>query len=272
MIQFEIVTIGNEVLIGDVLDTNTNWISKRITGMGGLVKRAVLVRDNLNAISKEIESAIEQKIDLIITIGGMGPTVDDMTLAAVAQATNRSLELNAEAMSFVKKRYEYFASQGYVDTSEMTSARKKMGILPRDATPIENPVGAAPAVILKVQNSTIISLPGVPAELKKIFEEPLQPILKTIFGNSVFLERIVIVNCNDESILAPIVKKVFEINQDKTYIKSRPKNFGSDVKLKVTISGIGNSQEQVEHNLNATLQELKEELMLAGMSIDSISN
>ncbi|NMG05682.1 molybdopterin-binding protein [Brasilonema sp. UFV-L1] len=272
MTQIEIITIGNEVLIGDVLDTNTNWISKRMTGMGGLVKRAVLVRDNLNAIAKEIESAIEQKIDLIITIGGLGPTIDDMTLEAVAQATNHSLELNAEAISFVKTRYEYFASQGYVDSSEMTPARKKMGILPRDATPIENPVGAAPAVILKVQNSTIICLPGVPTELKKIFEEPLQPILKTIFGNSVFIEIIVIVNCNDESILAPIIKKVFENHQDKTYIKSRPKIFGSDVKLRVIISGTGNSKEEVEHNLNRTLQELKEELLLAGISIDSISN
>ncbi|MBD2607608.1 competence/damage-inducible protein A [Scytonema hofmannii FACHB-248] len=272
MIQIEIVTIGNEVLVGDVLDTNTNWISKRITGMGGLVKRVVLVRDNLNAISKEIQSAIEQKIDLIITIGGMGPTVDDMTLEAVAQATNRSLELNVKAISFVKKRYEYFASQGYVDSSEITLARKKMGILPRDATPVENPVGAAPAVILKVQNSTIICLPGVPTELKKIFEEPLQPILKTIFGNSVFIERVVIVNCNDESILAPIVKKIFEKNQDKIYIKSRPKNFGSDVKLRVIFSGIGNCQEELENNLNTTLQEFEEELMLAGISIDSTSN
>ncbi len=80
MVIVEILAIGNELLIGQTLDTNTNWIIKKITGMGGKVNRSVILRDDRDAIATEIQSALQRKAEIIFTIGGMGPTADDMTL------------------------------------------------------------------------------------------------------------------------------------------------------------------------------------------------
>jgi hypothetical protein len=92
--------------------------------------------------------------------------------------------------------------------------------LPEGAYPLDNPIGAAPGVVLDLESSTIICLPGVPAELKGIVEGPLQPLLRRLFGERVFIERLVIVNCTDESILAPALRTVAERHPD-VYVKSR---------------------------------------------------
>lgn len=97
MAAVEIIAVGNELLLGDVLDTNTNWLCKKVTGLGGQVKRTAIIGDNLEAIAREIRSAMAQKADVIFTTGGLGPTADDMTLEGVARATASPLELNDEA-------------------------------------------------------------------------------------------------------------------------------------------------------------------------------
>jgi molybdenum cofactor synthesis domain-containing protein len=99
----EIIAIGNELLLGDVLDTNTNWLCKRITGLGGLVSRAALIRDEHAAIVSEIRSALDRAPDLIITTGGLGPTGDDITMEAVAEATGHPIELHAQALTWSRR-------------------------------------------------------------------------------------------------------------------------------------------------------------------------
>ena len=94
MVTVEILAIGNELLIGDVLDTNSHWIIKKITGMGGQVNRCVILPDNLDIIATEIQAALQRKTEVIFTIGGMGPTVDDLTLQGIAQGINQPLEAN----------------------------------------------------------------------------------------------------------------------------------------------------------------------------------
>lgn len=269
MATVEILAIGNELLIGDVLDTNTHWIIKKITGIGGLVNRCAILQDNLDAIATEIESALQRKTEVIFTIGGMGPTADDLTIAAIAKGINQPLEPNREAIAFVSQKYQEFAKKGYVDDPKMTPSREKMGILPRGSIPIDNPVGAAPAVISKIKESTIISLPGVPTELKGIFEESLQPILKEKFGNSFFLEKVAIVDSKDESVMAPILSAVSQKNP-KVYVKSRAKRFDINVKLKVTLSCCSSLKEEVILVIDRAIQDLKQELSNAGISLDYI--
>ncbi|HEM62067.1 MAG TPA: competence/damage-inducible protein A, partial [Chloroflexi bacterium] len=101
----EIIAIGNELLLGDVLDTNTNWLCQRITGVGGQVTRAALIRDDIEAIVSEVRSVLARSPNLIITTGGLGPTGDDITLQGVAEATGRPLELHTEALALTKSRY-----------------------------------------------------------------------------------------------------------------------------------------------------------------------
>lgn len=269
MVSVEILAIGNELLIGDVLDTNTHWIIKQITALGGQVNRCVIVRDHLDTIATEIQSALQRKTEIIFTIGGMGPTVDDMTIEAVARAIDRPLIANQEAIAFVSQKYQEFANQGYVDEPKMTPAREKMGFLPLGSIPLYNPAGAAPSVISKVNQSTIISLPGVPKELKGIFEESLLSILEAKFGKNFFLEKVAIVHSNDESVIAPVLNAVSQKNP-QVYIKSRVKKFALDTKIKVTISYCSNLKEEVLQVINQAMKDLKKELGSVGILLEQL--
>lgn len=263
----EIIAIGNELLLGDVLDTNTNWLCKRITGVGGQVTRAALIRDEIEAIAAEIRAALKRSPDLVITTGGLGPTGDDITLQAVAEATGRPLELHPEALALVKATYEYLTDKGYLEDATLTDARKKMAYLPRDATALGNPVGAAPASVLHMGGTILVSLPGVPEELKGIYEETLQPILKTIFADSYYEERAVIALCGDESSLAPILARVVE-KHPEVYIKSRARRYGSEVRILITLSAAGDAKGEVERRIGSALETLSEDLGAAGFAVE----
>lgn len=264
--KVEIIAVGNELLLGDVLDTNTNWLCKRITGVGGQVTRAVLVRDEHDAIVAEITAALDRKPQLILTTGGLGPTSDDITLQAVAQATGCPVSLHPEALALVKERYRELAKKGYVADSALTEARKKMAYLPRGAKAVANPVGSAPAVILEIAGSTLVSLPGVPEEMKGIYEETLQPTLKKIFGDSFYEERAVIAHCGDESMLAPILAEVVAAHPE-VYIKSRARRYGPEVEILITLSSADNGRERVEGNLDRALEDLIAALGAAGIGV-----
>jgi len=261
----EIIVTGNEILEGDILDTNSNWICKQITGMGGKVRRIVIVRDDLDAIAAAVKQALESKPDIVFTVGGLGPTYDDKTIQGIALAMGLPLEVNQRALELVRKAYANFAAKGEVDDDNITPPRMKMATLPVGSEPLANSVGAAPGVLLKHGKTTLVALPGVPSELKAIFSESLQPFLSEKFGVGTFAELMLDVDCNDESKLAPILKEVVEQNPD-VYIKSRPKRFGTDVKIRIALSCAGNKRESVESKLDKAMKDLNKALRSAGFS------
>lgn len=266
-----IVTTGNEVLNGDVLDTNTNWLCKRITGIGGFVESVALIRDDAAAIAREIRAGLARGAELLITVGGLGPTEDDLTLAAVAQATDRGLVVQPEALAQVTRKYAELAAAGAVQDAAMTPTREKMARLPEGAEPLANTVGAAPGVYLRLNGAAVVSLPGVPAEMRGIFEGSLQPYLRALFGNSVFVERTVIVESGDESVLAPILAEVAH-QFPATYIKSHAQRFGPDVRFRVTVSQAAASQAEAEQAVAAAIQALNDTLSAHGIATQSATS
>ncbi|HIC92937.1 MAG TPA: competence/damage-inducible protein A [Anaerolineae bacterium] len=266
MTTVEIVAVGNELLLGEVLDTNTHWLCRRITGLGGRVRRAAMVEDDVEAIAAEIRGALARGADAVFTTGGLGPTADDVTLAGVARAAGVPLEESEEALAMVRARYEELAKNGYIADASLTAVRRKMARLPRGSLPLANPVGTAPGVVLKVGEAAIISLPGVPQELKGMFESSLQPVLKELFGAGVFVEREVLVDCGDESTLAPIVSRVAADNP-QVYVKSMARCFGSEKGLRVLFSAAGSDRAKVEAALDRALAQFERALAEAGFSI-----
>lgn len=255
MINVEILTIGNEILLGLVEDTNSNYLCRVVRGMGGRVRHIAIVRDEIDEISSGIKASIDRKADLIFTCGGLGPTDDDMTLAAVGQSAGRSLELNSAARDMVEARYKELASLGHVSQAHMNEARLKMARLPEGARPVENSLGAAPAVISQIANTRIISLPGVPAELKSIVEGPLQSVLGEIFGSGSYRERELTVDCGDESQLAPALREVARLHPE-VYIKSRASRFGPDVKFRILLSASATSSVDADQMIDAAASDL----------------
>ena len=265
-VTVEIVAIGSEILIGDVQDINTHWLCKEITDLGGHVRRGSLLRDEPEAIAAEVRAALDRGSDVVFTTGGLGPTADDLTLAAVARGAGVAVRLHEKARQMVSDRYDELAAQGILAEGGLNPAREKMAYLPEGATPLHNPVGTAPGVLLKAGQTTIVCLPGVPAELKGIFATSLQPFLRETFGAGVFVERVVATECNDESLLAPVVNRVAAGHPD-VYVKSWARPFGETVWLKITLSASGSDRAAVDALLDAALTSLQAGLAAAGIPL-----
>jgi nicotinamide-nucleotide amidase len=212
----EIISVGNELLIGHTLDTNSYWIAKRLTRFGWTLQRITVLRDSLEAIKDGVTGALRRKPDLLITLGGLGPTHDDMTLKGVALALNRRLVLNTEAFAMVKTRYNALeASTG------LTRFRRKMAALPGGAIALPNPVGTAPGVAITIHKTRLVSLPGVPSEMRAIFTGSVIPMLKAAKGQAPLEVSIGLVGII-ESALAPALDRTRKAFPG-LYFKSHPR-------------------------------------------------
>ncbi len=245
-----IITIGNELLLGQVQDTNTPWLCKQITGLGGSVVRVVTVQDKPEMIIEEIQYALNQEFSLIITSGGLGPTPDDLTLSAIAQALDRKLILNPEAYEMVKERIQQLYGAQLLPDENMSPSREKMAWLPEGAVPLGNHLGTAPGVLLRLQKSALVSLPGVPSELKDIFSNALRPVLDSLFDASFYLEEELILNWNDESALAPMLAEARQ-RWPQVYVKSRAKSFEQNFNIMLTLSMSGERDRVLKEMGNA---------------------
>ncbi len=252
MIRVEILTIGNEVLNGDVVNTNSSYLCKFFTNLGGYVVRNVTVRDDVDWIASELKGMLNRGTDIVVTTGGLGPTYDDLTLQGVALSTGKKLVINQEALKMVERRYEEYVKSGYFESASMIPSRIKMATIPEGSLPLENFAGAAPGVLLSIDKTDIICLPGVPAEIRSIIDNSLQGYLKKKFGKSAFEEKEIFVHWKDESTLAPLLKEIADLYPD-IYVKSRPKKFGEDLKIRVTFSMLGDSSIEIDRKLKSAL-------------------
>lgn len=260
------VVIGNEVLDGIVLDTNSNWMELRLTALGLEMKMLVSVRDDLDEIGKALLFACEN-CDVVITTGGLGPTHDDMTLKAVALALGRELRLDEEAMGIVEKQYKALHKKGIVATSEITDSRKKMAVLPEGSVALNNSVGGAPGVRIDHEGSTIFCLPGVPSELKFIFEESVLPWLEERTSQK-YYEKVVEFGTNDESTFAPAIDVVMK-RCPEVYIKSMPKTYGTAWTLRVWVSARGTDRNHLKDKVEEAVRLLEE---VTGIQADEVDD
>jgi molybdenum cofactor synthesis domain-containing protein len=242
-----ILVIGDEVLDGIVLDTNSQWIINQLKSLNLRVKERATVRDVIPEIARVLKRLVTNGCDLVFTMGGLGPTHDDKTLSGVAEAFALPLELNDEALKIVTRQYSDFHKRGVIDTAEITEARRKMAVLPRGAKPLDNKVGGAPGVVLEVEGTQVVSLPGVPGELMWIFDNQLLDLLKEKVEGA-FSEEIVYLPIKDESTLAPIIDEVMKDNPG-VYIKSMVKPYGESG-IRLWISAQGQFQAEVEERVS----------------------
>ena len=166
----ELVAIGSELLLGQIVDSNSAWMAQRLAEVGANLFRKTTVGDNLDRMVDVLGGALA-RADCVITGGGLGPTEDDLTRQAVAQVCGRPLQRHAGALRDLRERFQ---SRGFV----LTPNNEKQALLPRGATLVHNPNGTAPAFIVEDERGTIISLPGVPFEMKWLMEHEVVPYLR----------------------------------------------------------------------------------------------
>jgi len=190
----EIIAIGTEIVLGDLVDTNTAHIARKLRSIGLDVLYISAVGDNEDRITEVIKYALGRS-QVVITSGGLGPTVDDMTRAAVARATNRQLIFDEALVEQIRAR---FARMG----RQMTENNKSQAWRPEGSTVIENPVGTAPSFIVDAGTSVILSLPGVPHEMEYLLDNAVLPYLRQRFNlNSLIKVRVLHVVGLGESVV-----------------------------------------------------------------------
>ncbi len=177
----EIIAIGTELLLGEITDTNSVFMARQLRNIGVNIFFMTTVGDNLGRIAESIRAALS-RAEIVITCGGLGPTVDDMTRQAIADATERPLEFHQSLYDSIAERFRGFGVR-------MTANNRQQAYLPHDALLIENPVGTAPAFIVESDLGIIISLPGVPREMKYLLTESVVPYLLRKFDLGIIVAR-----------------------------------------------------------------------------------
>ncbi|HSF82672.1 MAG TPA: CinA family nicotinamide mononucleotide deamidase-related protein [Anaerolineales bacterium] len=166
----EIITIGTEILLGEIVDTNARHLARTLRDIGVDLYRKTTVGDNVRRIAQVIQDALE-RCDIIITTGGLGPTVDDPTREAVALAVGLQTEFRPELWEQIQARFRRFNRQP-------TENNRRQAYVPQGAIAVENPVGTAPAFIVEHQGHAIIALPGVPREMEYLLQNVVLPYLR----------------------------------------------------------------------------------------------
>jgi molybdenum cofactor synthesis domain-containing protein len=263
--EVEIFSIGDELLRGIVQDSNSFWMAKRIAARGASLTRVVVLPDDPEVVADELRRATDRGPDLIITQGGLGPTDDDRTREAIAIGTRHPLEPNPDAEEIVRRRYAELAAAGAVANAELTEPRLRMSRLPRSARPLDNHVGGAPGVVLELERTVIVALPGVPPELQWIWENSLAEDLDRILGPGGYAELTVTLRLRDESSIAEMLRGVQAAHPD-VYVKSRAKGFEEGEEVRVTLSAAGESDDDARGLVDAAFADLR--AGLADMNID----
>jgi len=172
----EIITIGTEILLGEIVDTNSAYLARRLRDLNVDVFRTSTIGDNTQRIAAIIRETLA-RTQVIITTGGLGPTVDDPTREAVAQALGVAIEFRPELWEQIVERMSRF---GRIPTEN----QKRQAFIPAGSIPVKNDVGTAPAFIAELDDKCIISLPGVPREMEYLAENTIFPYLKVRYNLS----------------------------------------------------------------------------------------
>src|SRR5512141_1707876 len=158
----EIIATGSELLLGEVVDTNSAFIARRLREIGLNLFYKTVVGDNEQRMIEALTIALNRS-DVIITTGGLGPTIDDVTRPAVAKAVGRELVFRDDLLEQIRARFRAYGVP-------MGENNRRQAYIPQAAIPIENPVGTAPSFIVEHHEHLIISLPGVPREMEYLME------------------------------------------------------------------------------------------------------
>ena len=190
----EIIAIGTELLLGEIVDTNSAHIAKKLRTIGLNLFYTSSVGDNEQRIADVIKHGLERS-EVVLTTGGLGPTVDDMTREAIARATDRQLFLDEKLLVEIEERFSVMGRK-------MTDNNKRQAYRPTDSIAISNPVGTAPSFIVDTGKSVVISLPGVPREMDYLMDCAVIPYLRQRFNlKSIIKSRVLRVSGLGESVV-----------------------------------------------------------------------
>lgn len=239
-----LLTIGEEILIGQIIDTNSAWLGNELSLIGISVRNITSISDS----SDDIKDAISQllgKYDIVISTGGLGPTSDDITKNILCEYFNSELVLHEPTLELIR---QIFTKRGL----PLTELNAKQAEVPRVCEILLNPLGTAPGMWFKPNGKIFISLPGVPFEMKAIMEQTVLPRLKAMVGSRVIIHKTIHTFGLPESFLAQMLEQwELELPRD---IKVAYLPSPTSIRLRLTSSGA--NRDIIERNIQEQINKL----------------
>lgn len=196
----EIITIGDEILIGQIVDTNSAWMGRELNKIGVSVKQITSVSDNANHIVEALNEA-QKRADIILLTGGLGPTKDDITKLTLSRYFNMPLRRDEETLAHVEELFRKF-------NRPMIDVNIKQADVPDGCTVIQNKNGTAPCMWFEVNGKIFVSMPGVPFEMMYLMEEEILPRLKNNFDLPYIVHKTILTVGQGESFLAKEIEDI----------------------------------------------------------------
>ncbi len=243
--QAEIITIGDELLIGQVTDTNSVFIAKALNKIGVSVYQITSIQDDKSHILKALKEA-QENADIIILTGGLGPTKDDITKKTIAEYFDDTLVRDASVIKNIEHLWEQYIKQ------PLTQVNKDQALVPSKSTVLMNKLGSAPGMWIEENNKVFVSLPGVPFEMKGLIENEVIPKLKDTFNCPFILHKTLLVYGVGESSLAARIESWEDALPDYVKLAYLP-NLG---KVRLRLSAKGFDKEIIENEVNQQIEKL----------------
>lgn len=243
----EVITIGDELLIGQVVDTNSAWLGKELNNIGVRIQQITSISDSRNAILEALKNA-EQAADIVLITGGLGPTKDDITKHVLAEYFNTELEYNEEIYLHVKS---FFDKRGIV----MAEVNKYQAHLPKSCKILKNSKGTASGMWFERNNTIFVSMPGVPFEMKGLMQEYVLPELQNRFTLPFVVHKTVMTHGIGESSLMEIIEN-WENSLNEHHIKLA--YLPSPARVRLRLSSVGPNKEPIEQAIDQKISELNE--------------
>lgn len=261
MISAKIITIGDEILIGQIIDTNSTFISKQLISIGVEVQEILTISDNKEDILNAFTDSVN-KFDVIITTGGLGPTNDDITKEVFCEFFNDKLVHNSDLLVHIETLFKNFVD------NPINELNRAQAFVPSKANLIENKFGTAAGMILKKNNSFFISLPGVPYEMKSMIKNSVIPFIKKEFNCPVIIKKTLLTYGVGESTIAKKLKD-FEQNLPQNFKLAYLPNLGR-VRLRLICKG--SDRKHLENEMDFYISQLFEILGKIVIGFESINS
>lgn len=246
--KVQIISIGTEILIGDTINTNASWMGEFMTDLGFEVTEVHAISDELELIKSTISRSMKHS-DLVLCTGGLGPTHDDITKAAVAQLFNVSMKLDERVLDYIKKLFE----SRNIPFSESNSAQAE---IPNNAEVLFNKMGTAPGMWFSDQGKYLVCMPGVPHEMRYLMENPVLEKLRTVFGDVGFLysRHLKTVGIGESTLSDAVIGDLTEYFKDGVSLAFLPMAGGVTLRL----SGKGTTRKEAEESVSKLAEYIYE--------------
>ena len=242
----EIIAIGTEILLGDIINLNAQYLAQELAALGIDMYYQQVVGDNEKRIVHAFDEAYNRS-DIIITTGGLGPTDDDLTKEVAARYFNKKLLEDQESIEKIKYYFRF-------REKKMTKNNLKQGLIPEGAITINNNNGTAPGVIIEENNKIMIILPGPPKEMKPMFEETVKPYLKKK-ADSVLVSKMIKILGIGESVVADELKDLMDAQTNPTIAP-----YAKEVGVMLRVTAKANNEEEAIQLIAPIEDKIKEKL------------